>query len=115
MQTAQPFNAVDLGGQFRQQRRLVTTACANLQYTAQLAITIFYQQFKHAGDHVWLADSLAKPDGQTGVFIGLVDQCRVNEPMAFDLPQGGQHTAVAQPLCGELLHHASAHCFRVHP
>ena len=114
MQAAQAFDGIDLGGHFTQHGGLVAAAGADFEHPAQFACGGLAQEFNHARNHPWLGDGLTQADGQAGVLVGLVYQRAIYKAMALDTAHGGQHTWIAQALCGELLHHALAHGQRVH-
>ena len=109
MQALQTLDAVHLAGQLAQQGGLVTAAGADLQHPAEFEAGSIEQQGQHAGNHAGLGDGLAQANRQAGVFIGLVDQGRINKAVPLHLAHGREHHGVADALCLQFAHHAQAH------
>ena len=109
VQTFEPFNAVNLGGNVAEHRGLVATAGANFKHASQLAVGPLPQQLNHSGHHIGFGDGLAQTNGQAGVFIGLRDQSAFDKPMTLHRAHGLQHQRIFETLRSQFLHHVLPH------
>ena len=114
VQSAQAFDAVDLGRQLAEHRGLVATAGANFQHPAQTPVNTFAQQLDHARHYAGFGNSLPQPDGQAGVLIGLVGQSAIDKTVALHFAHGLLYQEVTEPLGHQLFHHAATYCAGIH-
>ncbi len=120
VQAAQALDAVDPvrdtgsarrpGSRSRCRSRARGPACRALRAGAA------EQQLDHARHDDGLGDRLAQADRQAGVFVGLVDQRAVDEAVALDCAQRGEHARVgACRRPRRRSHHARAHAGESRP